>query len=63
MTSYDRTQRPNRVTTVFQHAALSFEMAREATCAQLAEQVGILCEILGGLPLSVDIRIAVEKAH
>jgi len=63
MMSYETAQPPNRVTAVFQDAALSFEMAREATFAQLAEQLGLLGEIHGGLPLSVDIRVAVEKAH
>ncbi len=61
--SYETAQRPNRVTAVFRDTALSFEMARGSTLAQLAEQLGLLGEIHGGLPLSVDIRVAVEKAH
>lgn len=55
--------KPNRVTAVFQDARFSFEMAREATFAQLAERLSRLGEMHGGLPLSVDIRVAVETAH
>ena len=53
---------PNRVTAVFQGAALSFDMAPETTLAQLAEQLGILGDIHGGLPLSIDVR-SPPKAH
>ena len=56
-------QQPNRVTAIFQHASLSFEMARGATFAQLAEQLSMLSEIHGGLPLSVDVRVAVDRLH
>lgn len=61
--SHKSTRQPNRVMAVFQDAALSFEMAREATLAQLAEQLALLSEIHGGLPLSVDVRVAVKRAH
>lgn len=58
-----RTRQPNRVTAIFQHAALTFDMARETSLAQLAEQLGRLGEIHGGLPLSIDVRVAVEAPH
>ena len=57
------TKTPSRVTAVFQHAALSFDVARGTTLAQLAEQLGVLGEIHGGLPLSVDVRVAVKRTH
>jgi hypothetical protein len=56
-------EQPNRVTAIFQHTRLSFDIAREATLAQLAEQLSMLGEIHGGLPLSVDVRVAVERTH
>ena len=39
----------NWVTAVFQDAALSFNLAREATLAQLAERLGVLGQFHGGL--------------
>jgi hypothetical protein len=56
-------QKPNRVTAIFQDARLSFDLAREATFAQLAERLGTLGEAHGGLPLSVDVRVPVELTH
>jgi hypothetical protein len=56
-------RQPNRVTAIFQHTRLSFDIAREATLGQLAEQLSVLSEIHGGLPLSVDIRVAVDRVH
>lgn len=56
-------QKPSRVTAVFQDARLSFDLARGATLAQLAERLGSLGESHGGLPLSVDVRVPVERAH
>ena len=53
----------NRVTAIFQHATLSFELAREATLEQLAEQLSMLSELHGGLPLSVDVRVPVDRVH
>jgi hypothetical protein len=47
-------QRPNRVTAIFEHARIAFDMARGVTLAQLAEQLATLGEIHGGLPLSID---------
>jgi hypothetical protein len=44
-------------------AELSFDIVRRATLAQLVEQLCLLGEAHGGLPLSVNIRIAVESAH
>jgi hypothetical protein len=56
-------QKPNRVTAVFQDSRLSFDLARGATFAQLAERLGRLGEAHGGLPLSVDVRVPVESAR
>jgi hypothetical protein len=56
-------ERPHRVTAVFQDTELSFDIGREATLAQLAEQLCMLGEIHGGPPLSVDIRVAVGRVH
>jgi len=56
-------QRPNRVTAVFQDSRLSFDLARGATFAQLAERLGGLGETHGGLPLSVELRVPVDRAH
>jgi hypothetical protein len=56
-------QRPHRVTAIFQDVELSFDMTRAATLAELAEQLSLLGEFHGGLPLSVDVRIAVEHDH
>lgn len=56
-----RPRKPNRVTAVFRHAALTFDMARETSLAQLAEQLGRLGELHGGLPLSIDVRVAVDR--
>jgi hypothetical protein len=60
---FQTAQKPNRVTAVFNNAKLSFDLAREATFAQLAERLGMLGEIHGGLPLSVDVRVPVDAAH
>jgi hypothetical protein len=56
-------QKPNRVTAVFQDSRLSFDLARGATFAQLAERLGKLGEAHGGLPLSVELRVPVDGAH
>jgi hypothetical protein len=50
-------QPPNRVMAVFQDAALAFNLPREATLAELAEELDILGERYGGRPLYVDIRL------
>lgn len=63
MINYNSVQRPNRVTAVFERGRLCFEIARDATLAQLAEQLSRLGERHGGMPLSVDVRVAVEKPH
>jgi hypothetical protein len=47
----------------FQHARLSFDIEPEVTLAQLAQRLSMLGEIYGGLPLSVDVRVAVQRAH
>jgi hypothetical protein len=56
-------QRPNRVTAIFAHARIAFDMARGVTLAQLAEQLATLGEIHGGLPLSIDVQVPVDRAH
>ena len=56
-------QKPNRVIAVFHDTSLSFELARGATFAQLAEQLGRLGESHGSLPLSVDVRVPVDRTH
>ncbi len=56
-------QKPNRVSAVFQDLRLSFELARGATFAQLAERLARLGEAHGGLPLSVDVRVPVDSAR
>jgi hypothetical protein len=56
-------QRAHRVTAVFQNAQLSFDIARRATLAQLVERLSVLGEAHDGLPLSVDVRIAVDSTR
>lgn len=56
-------QKPNRVTAVFQDSRQSFDLARGATLAQLAERLGRLGEAHGGLPLSVELRMPVDTAR
>jgi len=55
-------ERSNRVTVVYRDAELSFEIARGATLAQLAEQLCMLGENHGGPPLAVDVRVAIGRA-
>ena len=50
--------RPSRVTAVFENAALAFNLPREATLAELAEELAALGERYGGPPLYVDVRLA-----
>jgi hypothetical protein len=50
-------EQPSRVMAIFQGAALAFNLPREATLAQLAEELGELGELYGGLPLYVDVRL------
>jgi hypothetical protein len=52
----------HQVTAIFHDAALSFDLARDATLAKLAEQLSILGERHGGLPLMVNVRLAAETA-
>ena len=56
-------QRRSRVTAIFEHARIAFDMARGVTLAQLAEQLATLGEIHGGLPLSIDVQVPVNRAH
>jgi len=57
-----RVQRAHRVTAIFHDAELSFDLARDATLAKLAEQLSILGERHGGPPLAVNVRLAAETA-
>jgi hypothetical protein len=50
-------ERPSRVMAVFQEAALAFNLPRETTLGELAEELGALGKIYGGLPLYVDVRL------
>jgi len=50
------------VTAIFHDAELSFDLAQDATLAKLAEQLSILGERHGGLPLAVNVRVAAETA-
>jgi len=59
----EKAPRPHRDTAVFQDTELSFDIARRATLAQLVERLSALGKAHGGLPLSVDVRIAVESAQ
>jgi hypothetical protein len=47
---------PSRVMAVFEDAALSFTLPREATLSDLAEELNELGERYGGTPLYVDVR-------
>lgn len=53
-------QKPNRVTATFPDSKLSFDLARGATFAQLAERLGRLGKAHRGLPLSVDVRVPID---
>jgi hypothetical protein len=55
--------RPKRVTAIFEDAALSFNVGHDTTLAQLAEKLGALSEIHGGLPLSVNVRVAADRSQ
>jgi hypothetical protein len=55
-------QRPHRVKAVFQATQLSFDISHGASWGQLVEQPAVLRQAHGGLPLSVDVRIAVASA-
>ena len=57
-----RTERLNRVTAVYRDAELSFDMARGATLAQLAERVCMLGEGHDGLPVTVNVRATIGAA-
>jgi hypothetical protein len=48
----------HRVTAVFRGAKLSFDLARDATLAKLAEHLCSLGESRGALPLAVKVRVA-----
>jgi hypothetical protein len=50
-------QRPHRVTAVYLQNKLCFEIAPDATLAQLAEQLWVLSDRHGGILLSVDVQV------
>ena len=55
----DRSSRhqASRVMAVFEDAALAFDLPRNATLEELAQELGALGEIYGGPPLYVDVRL------
>jgi hypothetical protein len=60
----DRTHHEsNRVTAVFSGGALSLDLTRETTLAELAEQLDMLGEIYGGLLFLVKIRLATDRSR
>ena len=56
-------QRTHRVTALFQDAELSFDFARDATLAKLAEELCIFGERHCGLPLAVNVLLADGEAR
>ncbi|HWI29373.1 MAG TPA: hypothetical protein VN668_20535 [Stellaceae bacterium] len=50
-------QQPSRVTAIFEDAALAFNLRRDATLEELAEELGALGERYGGPPLYVDVKL------
>jgi hypothetical protein len=61
----DTTANADKPTIEFRYKVgrVRFDLARNATLAELAEQVCILSEKHGGMPLSVKIEVAVQKPH
>jgi hypothetical protein len=57
MTERNEAAQTSRVMAVFQEAALSFNLPRETTLGELAEELSALGKIYGGMPLYVDIRL------
>jgi hypothetical protein len=53
-------ERPHQVRAVFEEAVLSFALARGATLADLAEQVGILSQTHHTVPLLVEVQVPIE---
>jgi len=53
-----RAQQPSWVAAVFQNAAVSINVARQTTFAQLAEKLTVLADIHGQLVQPVHISIA-----
>jgi hypothetical protein len=53
--------RPHRVTAVFEGSSLHFDIARDATLAELAEQIYMLGKGHGGTPLLVEVQVPVES--
>ncbi|MFL5265548.1 MAG: hypothetical protein ACJ8AH_02950 [Stellaceae bacterium] len=58
--SREPAERLKRVTAVYADAKPCFDFAREVTLGQLAEQLCVLGENHGGLPLVVGVRVAIE---
>lgn len=50
-------QQSSRVTAIFEDAALAFNLRRDATLEELAEELGALGERYGGPPLYVDVKL------
>ena len=58
-----KAQRANWVTAFFQNAAVSIQVARQTTLAQLAEYLGALGEVHGELILPVQVRVATRPSR
>jgi hypothetical protein len=56
MARLDR-EAPSVVRAVFKDAALSFNLPKQATLEQLAEELAVLGRHYGGPPLYVDVRL------
>lgn len=48
---------PSLVRAVFKEASLSFNLPRQATLEELAEELAVLGRRYGGMPLYVDVRL------
>jgi len=58
----NRAQQPNWVAAVFQNAAVSINVARHTTFAQLAEKLTALADIHGELVRPVHVSIATASS-
>jgi hypothetical protein len=48
---------PSLVRAIFKDAALSFNLPKETTLAELAEELGDLGQRYGGMPIYVDVKL------
>jgi hypothetical protein len=59
----NRADRAHRVTAVFEDSRLHFDIARDATLAELVEQIYMFGRGHGGTPLLVEVQVPVEKSN